>query len=282
LETLAFYSYTGGFGRSGLLASAGRSLAARGQRVVALDLDLTAPGLHYELGCELLESVGVVPYLLATVQGALSPPPMQEHVIGVPVGQDSEGWLRLMPAGPAPERAYWVALKQLGEQIRFDDPSGQGLMSLLDLQARIEEELKPDYCLIDVGPGVTELGGLATTILADTVVSLFVGGKKSLGGTVAVLTGLKAAPRLKEQAPVRVVPVHDGEVSSQELSFWYSRSKEWQDLLALEAPGESQPKLLSLSELDRASSMIALFHSLFPSVFPSAEDSEDAQGALSA
>ena len=43
-------------------------------------------------------------------------------------------------------------------------------MAVLDLQARIEDEMYPDYLLVDARTGVTELGGLATTILADTVV----------------------------------------------------------------------------------------------------------------
>ncbi len=128
-------------------------------------------------------------------------------MIQVPVPPGSDGWLRLMPAGPAPERAYWAALKQLGEQVHFDDPSGQGLMPLLDLHARIREELRPDYLLIDTRTGVTELGGLATTILADTVVCMFVANQESLDGTLMVAEALKAAPRLKGQRPIRIIPV---------------------------------------------------------------------------
>lgn len=80
-------------------------------------------------------------------------------------------------------------------------------MALLDLQARIAEELKPDYLLIDVRTGVTELGGLATTVLADTVVCLFVANQESLDGTLTVIEALKGAPRLANRKPIRVVPV---------------------------------------------------------------------------
>lgn len=211
METLAFYSYKGGVGRSLLLANAARFLASLGKGVVALDFDFEAPGLHYKLGHaahrESRMEGGAVPYLVATAREATSPPPLEEHMIEVPVPPGSGGWLRLMPAGPAPDRAYWAALKQLGEQVRFDDPSGQGLMPLLDLHARIREELKPDYLLIDARTGVTELGGLATTILADTVVCMFVANQESLDGTLMVAEALKAAPRLKGQRPIRVVPV---------------------------------------------------------------------------
>jgi len=80
-------------------------------------------------------------------------------------------------------------------------------MALLDLQARIAEELKPDYLLIDARTGVTELGALATTVLADTVVCLLVANQESLDGTVTVVEALKATPRLANQKPIRVVPV---------------------------------------------------------------------------
>jgi hypothetical protein len=213
VETLAFYSYKGGVGRSLLLANAARFLASLGKGVVALDLDFEAPGLHYKLGRAASreggpESLGgAVPYLLATAQGATAAPPLEEHMVEVPVPPESGGWLLLMPAGPAPDRAYWTALKQLSGQVRFDDPSGEGLMPLLDLHARIAEELKPDYLLIDARTGVTELGGLATTILADTVVCMFAANQESLDGTLTVVDALQEAPRLKGHRPVRVVPV---------------------------------------------------------------------------
>jgi hypothetical protein len=211
VETLAFYSYKGGVGRSLLLGNAARYLASLGKGVVALDLDFEAPGLHYKLGRaahrESRLEGGAVPYLVATAGEATSPPPLAEHMVEVPVPPGSGGWLRLMPAGPAPDRAYWAVLKQLGEVVRFDDPSGQGLMPLLDLHARIRDELKPDYLLIDARTGVTELGGLATTILADTVVCMFVPNQESLDGTLMVAEALKAAPRLKGQRPIRVLPV---------------------------------------------------------------------------
>jgi MinD-like ATPase involved in chromosome partitioning or flagellar assembly len=48
METITFYSYKGGSGRSLALATAAVYLAKLGFRVVALDFDLEAPGLHYK------------------------------------------------------------------------------------------------------------------------------------------------------------------------------------------------------------------------------------------
>jgi len=209
VETVAFYSYKGGVGRSLLLANAARFLATLGKGVVALDFDFEAPGLHYKLGSGLVHSPpgGAVPYLNASAEETLSPPALEEHMMSVLVPPEAGGWLRLMPAGPAPHQGYWTAFKELGDKLRLGDPSGRGFMALLDLQARIAEELKPDYLLIDARTGVTELGGLATTVLADTVVCMFVANQESLDGTLTVVEALKAAPRLADQKPIRVVPV---------------------------------------------------------------------------
>ena len=46
MKTITFYSYKGGTGRSLALANAARYLARLEFKVVALDFDLEAPGLH--------------------------------------------------------------------------------------------------------------------------------------------------------------------------------------------------------------------------------------------
>ncbi len=213
METIAFYSYKGGVGRSLLVANAARFLGMLGKGVVALDLDVEAPGLHYKLGPppdprnKTVFTGGAVPYLVATAKGAKDPPPLQEHMVKLALPEGAAGWLQLMPAGPAPRTQYWTALKQLRERLRFDEPSGKGLAALLDLHARLEDELKPDYLLIDSRTGVTELGGLATTALADCVVCLLVPNQESVDGTLAIVEALKASSQRTGRGPIRIVPV---------------------------------------------------------------------------
>ena len=213
METIAFYSYKGGVGRSLLVANAARFLGMLGKRVLALDLDIEAPGLHYKLGRspdpdgKTLFAGGAVPYLVATARGAKNPPPLREHLVELPLPEGAGGWLGLMPAGPAPRREYWTALKQLRNRLHFDDPRGDGLAALLDLHGRIEAELKPDYLLIDSRTGVTELGGLATTALADCVVCLLVANQESVDGTLAIVEALRTSPRRPARGALRVVPV---------------------------------------------------------------------------
>jgi hypothetical protein len=238
VETIAFYSYKGGVGRSLLLATAARDLASLGKGVVALDFDFEAPGLHYKFFGGPSDIGGVVPYLIATADGTISPPPFEDHMISVLVPAEAGGWLRLMPAGPAPRQSYWAALKELGERLKLTDLSGRGFMALLDLQARIADELKPDYLLIDARTGVTELGGLATTVLADTVVCMFVPNSESLDGSLAVVDALKITPRLANQKQLRVVPVmsRTSTAQSADTQFWSRVSR----LIALVGDDEDQ------------------------------------------
>ena len=77
METVTFYSYKGGSGRSLLLANTAQFLALARKRVVALDLDFEAPGLHYKLNigkpghrtADVVPARGVVDYLTAALSG---------------------------------------------------------------------------------------------------------------------------------------------------------------------------------------------------------------------
>lgn len=109
METIAFYSYKGGVGRSLLVANAARFLGMLGKGVVALDLDVEAPGLHYKLGPppdprnKTVFTGGAVPYLVATAKGAKDPPPLQEHMVKLALPEGAAGWLTSCP--PVQRRA---------------------------------------------------------------------------------------------------------------------------------------------------------------------------------
>ena len=64
--TITFYSYKGGVGRSLALANCAKFLAYHGKKVVVMDLDLEAPGLHHKFGFQFnsRQRFGVVKYFL--------------------------------------------------------------------------------------------------------------------------------------------------------------------------------------------------------------------------
>ncbi|MCP3861504.1 MAG: ParA family protein, partial [Phycisphaeraceae bacterium] len=80
MRTVAFYSYKGGTGRTLALANIAVFAARVGKRVVAIDMDLEAPGLTYKLldkPITPIPSRGLVGYLLDSFD--LGEPPMNLH-----------------------------------------------------------------------------------------------------------------------------------------------------------------------------------------------------------
>lgn len=195
MESVAFYSYKGGVGRSLLAATTARFLAMCGHRVVALDLDLEAPGLTYKFGLP-EASAGAVDVLTAILSGS-NIPDLVELTLPVALPGDS-GALLVLAAGAAPSTTYWARLAAL-HQPTYGSRGGI-VEAALELQARIASELGPDYLLIDARTGVSELGGLATTAMADRVVLVCTRSPESVRGTSAVHQALKSMPTLAGRA----------------------------------------------------------------------------------
>ncbi len=210
MKTITFYSYKGGVGRTLALANIARYLAKFGQRVFTLDLDLEAPGLHYKLDTKWNAETGhagVVDYLHALLRKPGSARPLAEHVVEVDAGAGARGTIHLMAAGRVPSERYWRMLSELNWHEHFYEPGARGVLSFLELKARIQEDFQPDYLLIDARTGITETGGIATTVLPDLLVCLLVNNPENLEGARMVLRGVQRTPRLEGQAPVEILPV---------------------------------------------------------------------------
>ncbi len=211
METVAFYSYKGGVGRTLLVANTALFLAMSGRRVVVLDLDLEAPGLHQKLGnrdvltrAESGALHGAVDELLIALENAPRNGNLRQTAIEIDLPSGGSGSLLLIPAGSAPSYAYWTALERLQNALRTNRRNGGLPEAVLDLQARIADEFVPEFLLVDSRTGITELGGLATSILADRVVCLTTTAPESVEGTRVVAEAFRAAPRLSSQQPLRI------------------------------------------------------------------------------
>jgi formylglycine-generating enzyme required for sulfatase activity/energy-coupling factor transporter ATP-binding protein EcfA2 len=205
VQTLTFYSYKGGVGRTLMVANMARYLAGYGKKVVAVDFDFEAPGLHYKLGGVRPER-GLIDLFTGFLADGRFAPSLAPFVTEIPVAAGG-GSLHLLPAGAAPSRAYWRQLGRLNwhDQFYGDDPLGVPLF--LELQERIRLEYEPDFLLLDSRTGITEVAGATTTLLADRVVCLLLNNPENLEGAREVLRSLRRAPRLPTQAPVEVWPV---------------------------------------------------------------------------
>lgn len=194
---VSFYSFKGGVGRTTLLAAAARYLASRGHRVVAIDLDLEAPGLAAFLGVETERGVldFVIDYLI-TKDPDLSRCSGAARALGDELGLQVE----VIPAG----RLDWAFVEKLG-RLDFatgdlgasESPVGTALRALLEA---IRTKLRPAFILIDSRAGLHDLGGLSLHALAHVDVLVARATRQNLLG---LEIALQAIGRRKTQDDLR-------------------------------------------------------------------------------
>lgn len=178
---VAFYSYKGGVGRTLALANAAYLLAARGKRVALLDLDLEAPGLqeYKEFAVRAKSPKGFLEYAAHYRQTGRCP--ALKGYVHACKESPGTGKLWLMPSG-AIGGGYQ---KQLGDLSWRKLHPQKGTAPFLDgFKKALDDELRPDYVLIDSRTGLSDIGGLTTHQLADMIVLVFNLTRSSLEGSV--------------------------------------------------------------------------------------------------
>jgi MinD-like ATPase involved in chromosome partitioning or flagellar assembly len=210
METITFYSYKGGTGRSLALANAAVYLAKLGFKVVALDFDLEAPGLHYKLsrnedGTPLPVEKGVVDFVLSFITEGEVRSPLKEFMVNAAVPGIERPLVHLMPAGRVPSTDYWSKLSRIDWHGLFYKKGAKGVQIFKELQTRILDELQPDFLLIDSRTGITEMGGVATALLADKVLCLVSPTLENLEGAREVLQSLKQSRRESYGADLEIM-----------------------------------------------------------------------------
>jgi hypothetical protein len=213
MKTLVFYAYKGGTGRSLAVVNTAYFLARFGKRVVVMDLDLEAPGLHFKFATQVHK--GVVDYLYTCYMSG-EVPDVREY--GVKISLPAEcpnagaGEIWLMPAGNAPSPMYAERLGEVVQSSGFFQSAGSKPPLAASLLLRLKEELQraynnPDYLLIDSRTGLTEAGNISTRLLADVLVGFFNSNQESISGLRRVLQGVRAGDRLPSLGSLEIVPV---------------------------------------------------------------------------
>jgi MinD-like ATPase involved in chromosome partitioning or flagellar assembly len=179
---VAFYSFKGGVGRSTTLACVAARIAARPQRVLAIDLDLEAPGLGSLFDSQ--SSVGVVDYLLSHIAtgevGDVDPEPVRDV---------NNLWvLTAGRLGPT----YLEKLARLdflvGDSRETGSPAEKALRTLIDTAAA---KIKPDVVLLDSRAGLHDIGGLALHRLSHMDVLVARANQQAHAGMQVVLEAIR-------------------------------------------------------------------------------------------
>ncbi|MHA6760267.1 FxSxx-COOH system tetratricopeptide repeat protein [Streptacidiphilus sp. PAMC 29251] len=207
---ITFYSFKGGVGRTMALANTAWILASNGFRVLAIDWDLEAPGLHRYfhpllVDPDLRSTDGVVDLIRGYCLQAAEPPVgagadtaatsawFREHAdldrcitgVGLTFG-DSGGKLDFMPAGRQ-NPSYSASV------ITFDWDHFYAHLYGAEFLAALRRELRGryDYVLVDSRTGLSDSAGICTVLLPDTVVDCFTMSIQGIEGAVAVAESVR-------------------------------------------------------------------------------------------
>ncbi|WP_058327799.1 hypothetical protein [Sinorhizobium sp. Sb3] len=200
-QVTTFYSYKGGSGRSMTLANVAWALATNEEKVLAIDWDLEAPGLHRYFHPFLADpdqsaSKGLIDRIWDYVDYLAGQPDRKNRFkladcadivqpLELPV--TGGGCLHFIGAGRQDEHYSekvggldWNGLYQ-----RFD---GEAFIASLIKWARQHYT----HILIDSRTGVADTAGICTTQLPDALVLCLVYNRQSIEGTAAVARSIRA------------------------------------------------------------------------------------------
>ncbi len=218
---VTFYSFKGGNGRTMALANVAWILAASGLRVLAVDWDLEAPGLHRYfhpllVDPELQATDGLIDLLRTYVRQALPTPGsptgrdpwewlgepgrMESYVCGLDLSLPNGGKLDFLPAGRQ-SAAYSAAVTSFNWRSFYHGRDIQGGRFLSALRARWAEEY--DFVLIDSRTGVSDTSGICTVLMPDTVVDCFTLNAQNIRGGVDAARAIAAG----QERLIRLMPV---------------------------------------------------------------------------
>ncbi len=174
-------------------------LAQRGRRVLAVDFDLEAPGLDtFDLRCPTDTTPGMIEFVSSYLQTGQAPD-VSQFVFESPGMGNGNGGLWIMPAG-AHHDGYANTYAQIDWGTLYEQYDGYLLFE--DLKQQWNTSFKPDYVLIDSRTGHTDVGGICTRQLPDSVVILFFPNAQNLRGLTKVVRDIRSEAKHTRPNPI--------------------------------------------------------------------------------
>ena len=221
---VVFYSYKGGTGRSMALANIAWILASNGQRVLAIDWDLEAPGLHRYFqpfldDKTLASSDGLIDFLVDFAAEAMTPPEKPGDSLredwyvshadilrcAASLNYEAEGWgtLDFVPAGRQGP-SYGIRVNSFNWQHFYERlGGGRFLEAAKDIMRR-----EYDYIFIDSRTGISDASGICTVQMPDDLIVCFTLNHQSIEGAGTIAEYVAKSRRDESGVPgVRIFPV---------------------------------------------------------------------------
>jgi MinD-like ATPase involved in chromosome partitioning or flagellar assembly len=185
-----FYSYKGGVGRTMALTNVAMLLAKTGKRVLVVDFDLEAPGIpSFEQFRQAEGRPGVVDYVCAFRDTGRAP-----DVSDFITPASDSVFLWVMPAGRSSQPGYAEKLYSIDWKDLYDNH--EGFLMFEDMRNQwAAHDAKFDYVLIDSRTGHTDVGGICTRQLPNSVVVMFLPNEQNIDGLKPIVDAIEAQSR---------------------------------------------------------------------------------------
>jgi MinD-like ATPase involved in chromosome partitioning or flagellar assembly len=214
---VTFYSYKGGVGRSFTLANIAILLARWGHRVLVIDWDLEAPGLHQYFAPLLATPPGTGLLDLVTDFTNDTVGPTANYVTGLNV---EDGVVDLIAAGRKDDE-YARRVQNIDWAALYE----HGFAELLE-RLRADWVTDYDFVLIDSRTGWADIASICTAHLPDRLVLVFTANEQSIDGAVSVA---RRANETRDRMPydrpkLAVLPLlsrFDSRVEYKRAESWY-------------------------------------------------------------
>lgn len=192
-RTITFYSFKGGVGRTTALTHVASILAMRGRKVVAVDLDLEAPGLSTAFNLKPQPKYGIVDYFYerSYLPEGVEPSISIAEIFGEVKIPNATGRLFVVPAGSL-NLDYVSKVDDLHANTIID--GYQSLWSVF--KQEIYEQLKPDILLIDSRTGINQWGALSLIQAADEAIIFLFPNEQNKQGIEVLLQSLQSLSNL--------------------------------------------------------------------------------------
>ena len=192
-RTVTFYSFKGGVGRTTALTHVAWILAMRGRKVVAVDLDLEAPGLSTAFNLQPQPKYGIVDYFYerSYLPEGIKPNISITEIFGEVRIPNAKGRLFVVPAGCL-SLDYISKVDDLHANTVID--GDQSLWTVF--KRKIYEQLKPDVILIDSRTGINQWGALSLIQAADEAIIFLFPNEQNKQGIELLLRSLNTLKNL--------------------------------------------------------------------------------------
>jgi len=205
-KIITFYSYKGGTGRTMILANIAWILASNGKRVLIIDWDLEAPGLHryfypFLIDKELKSTKGLIDFFIDFTVEAVTPVdnedvnedwynPLVNKILKYSVSLNwdfqIDGKIDFIPAGEQ-GKTYSAKVNSFDWNNFYERLYGGDFLETVKDYIR----KRYDYILIDSRTGVSDTSGICTIQMPDTVDICLTLNRQNIYGASAIAESIR-------------------------------------------------------------------------------------------